>query len=68
MCKLSSFSQRVIPVISYLSENPSLNRITYEVSEYRKTFPRVAFRIKTQDFENIFSHVENLITEKDTFY
>lgn len=65
MCKLSSFSQRVIPVISYLSENPSLNRITYEVSEYRKTFPRVAFRIKTQDFENIFSHVENLITEKD---
>lgn len=65
MYKLSSFSQRVIPVISYLSENPSLNRITYEVSEYRKTFPRVAFRIKTQDFENIFSHVEDLITEKD---
>jgi len=28
MCKLGSFSQRVIPGISYLRENPSFNKIT----------------------------------------
>lgn len=65
MHKLVSSSQRVIPVISYLSENPSLSRITYEVDEYRKMFPRIAFRIKTQDFEHIFSHIEGLIAEND---
>lgn len=65
MRKLSSFSQRVIPVISYLSENPSLSRITYEVDEYRKMFPQIAFRIKTQDFEHIFSHIEGLIMKND---
>lgn len=63
--KLSSFSERVIPVISYLSENVSLNRITYEVNKYRKVFPKIAFRIKTQDFEHVFSHVEDLLKESD---
>ncbi len=63
--KLREFSERVIPVISYLSENVSLNRMTHEVNEYRKVFPKIAFRIKTQDFENIFSHVEGLIAEND---
>lgn len=63
--KLREFSERVIPVISYLSENVSLSRMTYEVNEYRKVFPKIAFRIKTQDFENIFSHVEGLILEND---
>lgn len=65
MRKLSSFSERVIPVISYLSENPSLNRMTHEIDEYRKVFPRIAFRIKTQDFEHIFSHIEEKIAEND---
>lgn len=63
--KLSSFSERVVPVISYLSESVSLNRITYEVNEYRKKFTQIAFRIKTQDFENVFSHIESLLKEKD---
>ena len=62
---LSSFSERVVPVISYLSENPSLSRITHETDEYRKFFPRIAFRIKTQDFENIFSLIEKIISEND---
>lgn len=63
--KLRDFSDRVIPVISYLSENVSLSRITHEVNEYRKVFPKIAFRIKTQDFENIFSHIEGLIAKND---
>lgn len=63
--KLSEFSQRVYPVISYLSENISFDRITYEVAEYRKSFPQIAFRIKTQEFDRVFSHIENLINEND---
>jgi hypothetical protein len=63
--KLRPFSERVIPVISYLSDNVSLSRISYEVNEYRKVFPKIAFRVKTQDFEHIFSHIELLLKEND---
>lgn len=63
--KLKDFSERVIPVISYLSDNVALDRINYEVAEYRKFFPKIAFRIKTQEFENIFSHIENLLVKND---
>lgn len=63
--KLNSFSERVIPVISYLSDNISLDRIDHEVTEYRKVFPKIAFRIKTQDFEHTFSHIENLLIKND---
>lgn len=65
MLKFKAHSARVIPVISYLSDNVSLDRITHEATEYRKTFSRIAFRIKTQDFEHIFSHVESIINEND---
>ena len=65
MQKLNVFSKQVVPVISYLSDNASLNRITHETTEYRKSFPKVAFRVKTQDFEHVFSHIENLINTND---
>lgn len=65
MLKFKAHSTKIIPVISYLTDNVSLDRITYEATEYRKTFPRIAFRIKTQEFEHIFSHVENIINEND---
>lgn len=65
MLKLKQYPTRIIPVISYLSENVSLERISHESSEYRKTFSRIAFRIKTKDFEHIFSFIENIISEND---
>ena len=65
MLKFKPLSARIIPVISYLSDNVSLERIVYEATEYRKSFPRIAFRIKTQEFEHIFSCVESLIKEND---
>lgn len=65
MLKLSNYSTRLIPVISYLTDNVSFSRIFHEAEEYRKVFPRVAFRIKTQDFENIFSYIEDIINEND---
>lgn len=63
--KFREFPTQVIPVVSYLSDNVSLGRIEYETHFYREVFPRIAFRIKTQDFENIFSHIENIICEND---
>lgn len=65
MNKLNLFSSRVTPVISYLNDNVSLDRITYEVTAYRKTFSKIAFRIKPQDFEHTFSHIENLLKADD---
>lgn len=65
MRKLKDHSERIIPVISYLTENVSLDRITHEATAYRETFSKIAFRIKTQDFENIFSHIETIINEDD---
>lgn len=38
MLKFKAYSARIIPVISYLSDNISLNRITYEATGYRKLF------------------------------
>lgn len=67
MLKLEEYADRVIPVISYLTENVSLDRISRETLEYRKSFSRIAFRIKTQDFEHIFSHIERIINENDLF-
>lgn len=65
MLKLRSFSARVVPVISYLGANVSLDRITYEVDEYRKVFQKIAFRIKIQEFAQVFSYIEDLIKEND---
>lgn len=65
MLKFKSYSDRVTPVISYLTDNVSFDRITHETIEYRKNFPRIAFRIKTQDFESVFSHIESLINKND---
>lgn len=62
---LHFFSNRVIPVISYLPENISYERIKYEATALRETFPNVAFRLKAQEFEQVFSFVETIIQPKD---
>lgn len=62
---LSLYRDRVIPVVSYLSESVSLDRIKFEASQFRNTFSRLAFRVKVQDFEHVFSCVEELISSND---
>lgn len=62
---LSPYRDRVVPVVSYLSESISLDRIRFEAAQFRNTFPRLAFRVKVQEFEHVFSCVENLICEND---
>ena len=65
LAKLQRFNDRVIPVISYLSDSISLERITYEASSLRKHFPQIAFRIKVQEFDSVFTHIESLISPND---
>lgn len=62
---LASYSNQIIPVISYLTENPDLDRISYEAQELRKLFPQISFRIRVPEFDRVFSHVETLLTEND---
>ena len=63
--QLGSFGDRVIPVISYLPESISLERISRETVDFRKHFSKLAFRIKVQEFESVFAHVESLIAVGD---
>ena len=62
---LYQYQERVIPVISYLSENLSLNRMDNEVTAYRRVFSQLAFRVKVQEFEQAFSYVETKIRSTD---
>lgn len=63
--KLAAHSNNIIPVVSYLKDNVSLERISYEASKYRNSFSRLAFRVLTQDFERVFSKIEELVVEND---
>lgn len=62
---LVPYSDRVVPVISYLSESISLERIKNEANELRKMFPRLAFRVKVQEFDLVFSCIDELILSDD---
>lgn len=62
---LAEYSDRIVPVVSYLSESVSLERIAFEANQYRTYFPRIAFRVKVQEFEHVFSRVEELISSQD---
>lgn len=62
---LSPYRDRVVPVISYLPESISLDRIGFEASQYRKFFSHIAFRVKVQEFDHVFSCVEDLISPGD---
>lgn len=65
LAPLAEYSDRIVPVVSYLSESVSLERIAFEANQYRTYFPRIAFRVKVQEFEHVFSCVEELISSQD---
>ena len=62
---LSPYGDRILPVVSYLPESISLERIEFETFQYRKLFSHIAFRVKVQEFDHVFSCVENLILPND---
>ena len=57
--------EQVIPVISYLFDNKTLERVTYEETQLRRMFPCIAFRIRMQEFDAVFSHIETLVKPSD---
>ena len=65
MSALQQYSNRVIPVVSYLSESISIDRILYESNALKKMFSSVAYRITVQEFDSVFSCVEKLISSND---
>lgn len=62
---LQDCGDRVIPVVSYLPDGVILERITYEETKLRQLFPHLAFRIRMQEFDMVFSHVETLVKPYD---
>lgn len=62
---LFPYNDQVIPVISYLTENADLSRMSQEEQNLRKVFPQIAFRIKVQEFDRVFSHVETMLKTSD---
>lgn len=65
MNKFNEFSERVVPVISYLADITPPKQIEADEKKLRTTFPIIAFRVKAQDFDNLFPIIENLIKEND---
>lgn len=63
--KFGEFSNRVVPVISYLSDITPPIQIETDEKKLRTTFPKIAFRVKTQDFDVLFPIIENIIKESD---
>ena len=62
---LEQFSDQVIPVISYMSEDISITRILADKDYFQKKFQRVAFRLKPQEFDSIFEQLLPHIRQED---
>lgn len=62
---LAEYRDRIIPVVSYLSESISLERIQEETTQFRSIYSSIAFRVRVQEFEHVFSFVEKIITNSD---
>ncbi len=62
---LERFTDRIIPVISYMSEDVSMPRILADTAHFRSRFKRVAFRLKPQEFDVVFSRLLPYIRGED---
>lgn len=52
---LERFSNRIIPVVSYMSEDLSITRILKDISFFQSKFERISFRFKPQEFDSILA-------------
>lgn len=62
---LENCAEQIIPIISYLPEAINWERIESEIVEFRKNFGKIGFRIKAQEFEKVFSFIEDRIKATD---
>jgi len=59
------FSDRVVPVVSYMPEDVSISRILADTTYFQNKFNRIAFRLKPQEFEPIFDKLLPYIRKED---
>lgn len=63
--KMTKFKNRVIPVISYIQDNVTIDRLRKDIDYLHKNYYSIAYRIKTQDFDFIFDSISDLFTIND---
>ena len=62
---LESFSDRIVPVVSYMSEDISISRILADTAFFQSKFQRVAFRLKPLEFDAVFEQLLSSIRGED---
>lgn len=62
---IERFSDQIVPVVSYMSEDVSIPRILADTSYFQSKFKRVAFRLKPQEFDAVFTHLLSYIRGED---
>lgn len=65
LSKVYSVSDQVIPVISYMQEDFSLEHLREEISFCQRYFPRIAYRFKPSEFYLVFGGLFDLIRGSD---
>jgi len=63
--KIVQFNDRVIPVLSYIPETVSIERLYDECQFCQRFFQHVAFRLKPQEFDFVFGQVSAWIRQGD---
>lgn len=51
------FSSRVIPVVSYMQDDISISRILEDTAFFQSNFERIAYRLKPQEFDTVFTQL-----------
>lgn len=59
------FSDRVIPVVSYMPEDISIPRIQADATYFQGKFKHVAFRLRPQEFDAVFSDILPFVRKED---
>lgn len=62
---LERFSNRVIPVVSYMPEDLSIPHVLRDASIFQSKFEHISFRFKPQEFDAIFAQVLPHIRAED---
>lgn len=63
--KLVVYSDRVIPVVSYLNGDISTDRIIKDTEQFQNRFRHIAFRLRPQDFNIVYETISAYIREGD---
>lgn len=63
--KLDDFRDRVIPVVSYMTGDISIQRLISDTKYFQSKFDHVAFRLKPQDFSSVYTDISSYIRKGD---